>query len=208
MKPLVLTKEGFNRIERILAKHGPMSPRDFDRRFAVWRWEIEQAAELGLVEFVVRKPPVGRPATVVHPRKNVSKSKSTELLLHAHEVPHELSIRHGRFLLALMLAPPLVRAYYQAGYRPRSYRAARACASRLAKRFHIQAGLRYVHRTGRFFHAFPEDLTLRGGGAWLAFLMRLPREPADGLRCRLSASRTLEEARSLVEGSSGTFVGR
>ena len=196
MHSCVLTIETVRRIERVLALHGPQSPRDFERRFWVFRGELEEAAELGLVEYVVRTPPVGRPATLVP--KSVNKRTATELLPHTWEVPKWLSCRHHRFILKLSLATPLVRAYYMAGYRPRSYAAARAAASRLAKRHHIKAGLRYIQRCGSFFCTFPTDLTLHGGGPWLALIQRFSIDATNHQRCRLAACGNLEEAKTLL----------
>ncbi|MGB6221943.1 hypothetical protein [Haloferula sp.] len=198
MTPSILTRERFETIRKVLERRGPTTARDLERIHSILNWELEQAAAHGLLEFESRKPPTGRPACFVRVSENVSKSNPTKLLPSNWAVPVDLSSRHYRFVLSLAMATPKVSAYYEAGYRPKSYAAARAGASRLARRHQIQAALRYFQRTGRHFCRFPSDIATLGGTPWLVLLVRLPIDPSAELRCRLAASRDLAEARHLV----------
>lgn len=59
--------ERLERIECILnrAAGEPVTVRDFTRRYDVWKWELEQAADLGWIEIIVRKPRTGRSSPAV-----------------------------------------------------------------------------------------------------------------------------------------------
>lgn len=198
MRPLVLTRERFATIRRVLLRRGPTTARDLERCHFILRWELDESITHGLLEMTVRKPSVGRPAKVIRLAENVSKSYPTKLLPAKWDVPARLSIRHERFVRALAVATPLVRSYYKAGYRPKSRAAARAGASRLARRAHVLAARLYACRTDRFFCRFPEDIASFGGYPWLALLQSLPVDPDSELRCRLAAGRNLAEAQTLI----------
>jgi hypothetical protein len=60
MRPLILCLERLDRIRRVLKRAGgAMSVRDLMRSFAIWPWEIKQAAELGWLRVVARRPSGG-----------------------------------------------------------------------------------------------------------------------------------------------------
>lgn len=67
MAPLILCRERLERIQHILKRAAgeAVSVRDFVRTHSVRDWELNQAAELGWVEITLRKPPTGRPSSVV-----------------------------------------------------------------------------------------------------------------------------------------------
>ena len=67
MRHSLLCRERLERIECILnrAAGEPVTVRDFTRRYDVWKWELEQAADLGWIEIIVRKPRTGRPSPAV-----------------------------------------------------------------------------------------------------------------------------------------------
>jgi hypothetical protein len=57
MRRLILCLERLQRIQRVLNRaRGAMPVRDITRSFAIWPWEIRQAAELGWLRIVTRRP--------------------------------------------------------------------------------------------------------------------------------------------------------
>lgn len=147
MRPLILCRERLKRINAILARYpAGLSVREFARSFSVWSWEVEQAAELGFVQIVTRKPHTGRPARFV---ENVSKPQPAKLPPYRSEIAKEISLRHWRFALeSVSIGPsrnpfgfgPLakVRAY-QRVYRASNEASARASASRLIRHPDVRA---------------------------------------------------------------------
>ena len=70
MRHSLLCLERLERIKGILdrAAGEPVTVRYFTRRYDVWKWDIEQAADLGWIEIIVRKPRTGRPSPAVNSR--------------------------------------------------------------------------------------------------------------------------------------------
>jgi hypothetical protein len=140
MKPLTLCRERLNRLLLVLARQGGTETlRQLERRFRIWRWEVEQTADLGWLEIETLKPRTGRPSQIVR----VSKNPSAKLPPWRRQIEKEICIRHWWFALRsthqaikggsnwFWRIPPYVDAY-QRTYRKASSRAgARASMSRL-----------------------------------------------------------------------------
>jgi hypothetical protein len=137
MRSLILCRERLNRILGILDRNGGIvSLRDFWRTYGVHEWEVEQAAELGWLRIVTRKPRVGRPSRVA---QKLSECESAKLPPFRCQIPREISIRHWRFALESVSCSGFkmttrVRAYLRAFPNARSRAGASASASRLMKR--------------------------------------------------------------------------
>jgi hypothetical protein len=64
MKPLTLCRERLKRLLLVLARQGGTETlRQLDRRFRIWRWEVEQTADLGWLEIKTLKPRTGPPVS-------------------------------------------------------------------------------------------------------------------------------------------------
>ena len=96
MIQLILCRERLHRIQRILGSFDgkPVTLRDFTRRYNVWKWEVEQAAEMRWVEITVLKPPTGRPSSVVRLREH-RKSPPAPTVHGKNDKLPPLQFRHG-----------------------------------------------------------------------------------------------------------------
>lgn len=197
--PVPLTKECCERILEILDRKGATTVRDFWRSYDISLTALAEAMKAGVVTIRSRKPPTGRPSLVVFRAEPVNNSIPAKPLPSLQEVPPTLSIRHRRFVHHLATAEPLVDSYYGAGFQPTSHAAARAAASRLAKRPFIQAALHYLRLTMRFFVNYPTDLRIQDGIPWRTLLQRFPMEPHPMLVFSLACARSYPEARALME---------
>ena len=148
MRPLILCRERLGRIRRVLTQlGGSASMRDLWRSYAIYDWEIEQAAEMGWVTITNRKPRVGRPSRVVE----FCGLQNAKIPLPRWCMEKEISIRHWWFALrsvteavkhgarlGRLVLPGIVSAYVNT-YHPRSRNGAYASASRLLKRRDVRA---------------------------------------------------------------------
>ena len=119
-----------------------MSVRDLRRSFAIWPWEVEQAAALGWLNLYVRagKGHRGRPSRVA---ELITQDRPVNVTLPParNEIPRQISVRHQLFArrAAREGVPRGIKALgfrdivaaYTKTYNPRSYAGARASASRL-----------------------------------------------------------------------------
>ena len=104
MIQLILCRERLHRIQRILGSFDgkPVTLRDFTRRYNVWKWEVEQAAEMRWVEITVLKPPTGRPSSVVRLREH-SETRSAKVPPPRRFMGKMISCRHYNFAMASTL---------------------------------------------------------------------------------------------------------
>ncbi len=184
MRPFILCLERLERIRRILERRGgTASIRDLRRSYMVFRWEIEQAAELGWLTITTRKPRVGRPSLVAE----VSRKENAKSPPPLSSIEREISIRHWRFALLSVTRcvrngarsfgfPGIVSAYIET-YRPRSRNGAYASTNRLLKRPDVQAAREwfYAQSGGELplYEAMPATASgirkrLREIGSWRA----------------------------------------
>jgi len=65
MQCLTLCRERLDRLKDVLDRQGGSETiRQLNRRFAIWEWEVEQAAVLGWVTIETRNPATGRPSRI------------------------------------------------------------------------------------------------------------------------------------------------
>lgn len=149
MRPLILCLERLERILSILDRRGGELPvREFERSFSVWRWEVEQAAQLGWIVIETRKPRTGRPAQIA---RRLSKSPAAKLPPLRNRLGKAISYRHWDFADATLLARRWGRtvcgftfitrtdAYLECFPCARSRAAASVSASRLMRHWHVQS---------------------------------------------------------------------
>jgi hypothetical protein len=149
MVPLILCRERLHRILSILDKNGGvLTVREFLRTFSVFRWEVEQAAELGWVELAALKPATGRPSCVA---KSVSQTKAAQLPPWRAQIDKGIGIRPQHFALYSVCRaikggtsllggmPSYTEAYLMAFPRAKKRRAASASMSRLLRHPNVQA---------------------------------------------------------------------
>ena len=132
-----------------------MSVRDLIRTFAIWPWEIEQAAELGWLCIVTQRPSGrGRPARVAElcdernvklpqPRRQIEKRIAVRPELFAMRCVFECCPRGTRF--AWIVALPIVEAYLRTYPNVRSRAGASASASRLMKRRDVRSAMQWFY---------------------------------------------------------------
>ena len=85
MRSFILCRERLDRIQLILERNtGSLAVREFARTFSVWKWEIEQAAELGFIKIETHKPRTGRPSRIV---LQVSRTRAAKLPLIRPKTP-------------------------------------------------------------------------------------------------------------------------
>jgi hypothetical protein len=157
MRPSILCSERLSRMQCVLTQAGgKMSVRDLKRSFAIWPWEIEQAATLGWVKVYIRagKGRKGRPSRVVE-LATQDRLANFSLPPARNQIPREISARHQLFATraakecvargfkALGFAT-IVAAYIKT-YNPRSYAGARASASRLVRHPHVRAVMQWSY---------------------------------------------------------------
>ena len=75
--------------------------RTLESRFAIWRDEVRQAAELGWVTLEIRKPRTGRPAKIA---RIVSNSAAAKLPFYRSWYPPPIPIRHVLFVRTMAMA--------------------------------------------------------------------------------------------------------
>ena len=170
MRSLILCRERLLRILFLLDRNdGQLSLRIFMRNHGVFSWELEQAAELGWLRVIERKPSVGRPS---HVAKKVSKNESAKLPPWRYAIPIEISIRHWRFALESVSTmsggyfgfkpATLVHAYMQAFPMARSRTGASASANRLMKRLDVKMMRKWLYLSGQGKINEPMPTTLTG----------------------------------------------
>jgi hypothetical protein len=152
MRSSILCRERLDRIQRILARNaGALTVRTLSRSYHVQPWEIEQAAALGWLEIITRKPHTGRPSRIV---REVSKPEGAKLPPFRWQMEKGINYRHSsfglysthavkhgsRWLASHGLSLPCITDVYQQAYpRARSRKAAAASASRLMRRSDVRA---------------------------------------------------------------------
>lgn len=149
---MILCAERLARIQRVLNLNGgEVASRTLTRSYHIWPWEIEQAAALGWLEIITRKPHTGRPSRIV---REVSQSRSAKLppyrwqlekpIRYAHALFAMLTTHamHGgsRWLAARGFGLPCTTDVYQSVF-PRALKrnAAAASASRLRRSPEVKA---------------------------------------------------------------------
>jgi hypothetical protein len=151
MRSLTLCRERLNRLLLVLTRQGGSETfRQLERRFGVWRWEVEQAAALGWVEIETCKPRTGHPSQIVRVRR----SPSAKLPPCRWQIEKEISHRHWIFAMRCTLKAvkrghgafgPFgasgcwTDAYQHTFGKAKSRAGARASASRLIRRQDIKA---------------------------------------------------------------------
>lgn len=190
MKPLILCRERWERIESVLGKHGgKASLRDLERSYGIRPWEVEQSVELGWLTITTLKPRVGRPSRVAEFRDYTNASVPA-LPQWRCMIENEISFTHRAFAIECMDClphgrrdigcPPFVEAYLRV-YRPRSRRGARASVSRLLRHPDVRAMRQWhfaqINREISIFERMPDTASgiwqrLREVGSWRARLAR------------------------------------
>ena len=153
MRPSILCRERLLRIQRVLNRAGgKMCLRNLTRSFAIWPWEVEQAAALGWLKVYVQacSGGRGRPSRVV---ELITQDQLANLPLPParDQIPREISARHQLFAIRAArecvirgikaLGFSGIVAAYIKTYNPRSYAGARASASRLVRHPHVRAAM-------------------------------------------------------------------
>lgn len=177
MHPLILSRERLSRLLRVLRRQGGRETvRQLHRRFGIWWWEVEQAAGLGWVEIVERKPPVGRPSRIA---RILSKSPAAKIPPSRWEIGRGISIRHWFFAMKAVRQGvkggihwwgfniPCWGDVYAQVYGPAKNRNSRdACMSRLLRHPDVRAALAwfYAQRNGDVPAGEPMPPTARGIG--------------------------------------------
>ncbi len=168
MHSLLLCRERLDRIKRILARNaGALTVRTLSRSYHVQPWEIEQAAALGWLEIITRKPHTGRPSRIV---REVSKPEGAKLPPFRWQMEKPISYRHAHFarlsthamhrgsrwLAARGMGLPCTTDVYQHAF-PRALKrnAAAASASRLSRRNDVKAARAWHY--ARFDGEIPRD---------------------------------------------------
>jgi len=152
MKPNVLTRERLKSIEDAIDKHGgSVSVRFLQWNHCIYFQVVEKAVAEGYIAFETRKPRTGRPSLCV---RKVSKSNPTKLPHLRSTLENCISFRHWDFAFYYALGefgPGLFsfkrRAYvaYQRAFpSARSKAGAKASASRLLRKPHIQAAIQWT----------------------------------------------------------------
>ena len=155
-----------------------MSVRDLRRSFAVWPWEVEQAAALGWLKVYVQSCSGGRgrPSRVV---ELVTQDRPANLSLPParDQMPREISARHQLFAMRAArecvpkgikaLGFPGIVAAYIKTYNPRSYAGARASASRLMRHPHVQAAMQWLYAQAGNEIPNKEPMPTTAIGIWL-----------------------------------------
>lgn len=157
MRPPTLCRERLNRLLLVLQHQGGSETvRQLERRFSIWRWEVEQAATLGWVVIETHKPRTGRPSNIAKfPSDStpeiVSKSQAAKLPPWRRQIDKEISHRHWWFALRstheaikggssyFWRIPPYVDAYQRTYGNARNRAGARASMSRLLKHPDVKA---------------------------------------------------------------------
>jgi hypothetical protein len=194
MPPLALCRERLTRILGLLERHGgSLRVRDFARTFGVWDWELEQAAALGWLEIVVKKPHIGRPSRFV---QIVNNRLSAKFPPWRAEIDRPISVRHFRFALksiecakkgrsGFMPMPPLVDAYQCVYSNAKNRRAATASASRLMRHPDVCAARRWLYARIRGEIPASESMPENAAEIW----SRLPNRRTGVIVSVLSSSR-------------------
>ena len=151
MKLDILTRESLSTINRAIKRGGgSVSVRFLLRNYYVRRWQVDAAVEEGFITFETRKPLTGRPSLMV---REVSRSNLPKLPHSRSTLEDCISSRHWKFATWYVLGecgPGLFsfkrRAYvaYQRVFpSARSKTGAKASASRLLRKPHVQAAVQW-----------------------------------------------------------------
>jgi hypothetical protein len=176
MRPPTLCLERLLRIQGVLNRAGgEMSVRNLRRSFAIWPWEVEQAAALGWLKLNVQGGR-GRRSRIV---ELVAQDRLAHLPLPParDQIPREISKRHQLFAMraARECVPRGVKALgfrgivaaYVRTYNPRSYAGARASASRLMGHPHVRAAMQWSYAQMSDELPREEPMPTTAKGIWL-----------------------------------------
>lgn len=171
-----LCRERLDRIQRVLARSaGALSERDFTRSFSVWKWEIEQAAALGVIKIETHKPCTGRPSRIV---RSVSQSQAAKLPPSRASIPSTISVRHWNFALysvcrsikggrrSIFHLPPYTDAYLSAFPAAKKRRAATASMSRLLRHPDVKAARAWFYARVNYEIPKSEPMPTTAQGIW------------------------------------------
>ncbi len=148
MIAITLCRERLDRLLRVLQRQGGSETvRQLVRSFGLWRWEIEQAEQLGWIALEIRKPPTGRPSLVA---REVSNPTAAKLPPWRYQIPKPISHRHWLFALESIKAvkrgcnliwhfPCFTEAYLAAYKGVKSRRGATVSASRVLRHPDVRA---------------------------------------------------------------------
>ncbi len=165
MRSSILCRERLDRIQRILSRNaGALPMREFARTYSVWKWEMEQAAELGWIKIETRKPHTGRPSRIAI---IVSETQAAKLPPYRWQIEKPISIRHWNFAFHsaysaikggssfIWRTPPYTDAYLRAFPAARKRRAATASMSRLLRHPHVRAARAWFY--SKLSNEIPRD---------------------------------------------------
>lgn len=153
MKPAnILTREALAVIWRAIERSGgAITVRNLCRNHFLSREQVDQAKEEGFIVFEVRKPPQGRPALVA---RKVSINYPTKLPPRRAHLESWISLKHWRFAFYYVMGehgPGLFSfrrrahvAYQKAYPNAKSKAGAKASASRLLRKPHVQAAIAWT----------------------------------------------------------------
>ena len=152
MKPNILTRECLSIIDSAIEKAGgSVSARFLQRNHYIQRWQVDAAVEKGFIFLWKRKPHTGRPALMV---SKASIYPTTQLPPSRHSLEDSISFRHWRFAFCYAMGeigPGLFSfkrrgyaAYQRAFPSAQSKAGAKASASRLLRKPHIQAAIQWT----------------------------------------------------------------
>ena len=148
-----LCRERLERLLEVLDRQGgEETVRQLFRRFAIFPSEIDEAAQLGWVRIVIRKPPTGRPARVVQ----LSKTEAAKLPPSRSQIPRRIKHRHWRFAFAtvfrgafrggvLYKAPSFTAIYRELFPDAKSQAGAASSCSRLLRHPDVFAARQYCY---------------------------------------------------------------
>jgi hypothetical protein len=148
-----LCRERLERLLEVLDRQGgEVTVRQLFRRFAIFPSEIDEAAQLGWVRIVIRKPPTGRPARVVQ----LSKTEAAKLPPWRWQMEKPISIRHWKFAMLSVCAsvhrggkllpfPCHVEAYQTAFPEAKSRNGAHVSCSRLMNHPNVFAARQWFY---------------------------------------------------------------
>lgn len=153
----LICRERLARIQRVLSQNsGQLPARTLTRSYHVQPWEIQEAAALGWLEIVTRKPPTGRPSRIV---REVSKPEGAKLPPYRWQIERTITVRQHNFAwLSTMRAvkggsswcggmPCFTDAYQRTFPRAVKRRAAAASMSRLLRHPNVRAAQAWHYST-------------------------------------------------------------
>lgn len=175
MRPLILCRERWERIERVLAQLGGTATlRELERSFAIRPWEVRASAALGWLDIATRRPRTGRPSQMVVFR-DYTNANVPDLPEYRCGIEKDISSRHRVFVLrsigcvrhgsSMCGSPPIVHAYLSV-YRPRSRCGARASMSRLLRHPDVRALRQWFYAQVNHEISFDEPTPRTASGIW------------------------------------------